>query len=155
MTKEKRYNINFRVVKDSKDKKFKDCLPLEININDDLVEVLKSVCVNLDKPTEHIEQEYYMGKDDNENSVYFKFKRPLIKSFVLSGLSDYKHLLFNTELLKNKKVMIPVCSITIMDSIIHFLKDNIKKLLENIIKTELNINYEFISEDNNKEKIEE
>ncbi len=147
MTKEKKYNINFSVVKDSKDKKFNDCLPLEININDDLLEVLKSVCVNLDKPTEYTEQEYYVGKDDKENSVYFKFKRPLVKSFILGGLYDYKHLLFNIELLTNKKVIIPISSIEIMENIISTSKTNVKRLLENIIKTELNVSFDFIGKE--------
>lgn len=154
MEKEKKYNIHFRVVKDIKDKKFKDCLPLEIEINDDLLEVLKSVCVNLNTPNEYVDTDYYIGRDDKGTDTYFKFKRPLIKAFILGGLYDYKHLLFNIELLKNKKVMIPVSSIEIMENIIYYSKDNVKKLLENIIKTEVNVNFDYIGKENREENEE-
>jgi len=154
MEKEKKYNIHFRVVKDIKDKKFKDCLPLEMEINDDLLEVLKSVCVNLNTPNEYVDTDYYIGRDDKGTDTYFKFKRPLIKAFILGGLYDYKHLLFNIELLKNKKVMIPVSSIEIMENIIYYSKDNVKKLLENIIKTEVNVNFDYIGKVNREENEE-
>lgn len=154
MEKEKKYNIHFRVIKDIKDKKFKDCLPLEIEINDDLLEVLKSVCVNLNTPNEYVDTDYYIGRDDKGTDTYFKFKRPLIKAFILGGLYDYKHLLFNIELLKNKKVMIPVSSIEIMENIIYYSKDNVKKLLENIIKTEVNVNFDYIGKENREENEE-
>lgn len=154
MEKEKKYNIHFRVIKDIKDKKFKDCLPLEMEINDDLLEVLRSVCVNLNTPNEYVDTDYYIGRDDKGTDTYFKFKRPLIKAFILGGLYDYKHLLFNIELLKNKKVMIPVSSIEIMENIIYYSKDNVKKLLENIIKTEVNVNFDYIGKENIEENEE-
>ncbi len=102
-----------------------DFLTLDISISDDLKKLLNNSV---------IDEETEFGFDCGTNE-YQKLKRYRVKSWIFNSLVDnYKDLLFTMKLLKNGEMKLKVQNVSHIDSIIDGFKQNLKQLIQTILK---------------------
>lgn len=108
-----------------------DILYLTIKFNKQLRDLLKKACVlEMDKT----EEEFYTGRDQSENTQYFKFKRYKAKTLFFKELQERaRAFLYSVKLLDKGKIKIPFYSIYNQTDFLNNFQISLKKLIELLI----------------------
>lgn len=112
---------------------------LEIGINDAMRDIIKEVCVLGEKTPIHNDYLYFNGDA-------LEFIRYKVLSSIFSSLNSNRELLFNCELIENKKIVYPFHNIDNLEFMRNRLIDISQKLCQ-IVKN-LNVTYKVIISEN-------
>lgn len=113
------------------DSKKEDAIYLEITLNEELQQILKSVSLNEFSENNPFLEQYNETTEKNE---MFTTKRFKVRGFIYSALSRYKEFLFTEDLINKGKIKIPFYNIDLLDNFRSYFTSNIQTLLKALNK---------------------